>query len=86
MLLCFTACCKRGDIHFIRLDFHPELSFGSNWRQGGCCALLSLEPSPTSYLKIQTHMNEDAGGVVFLFRQTPRSCDFQLPLILGKSN
>lgn len=51
MHLCFTMCCKRLDIYFIQLDFHPEhaeLSLVWIKREGGwllCFALLRAQPS-----------------------------------------
>lgn len=49
--LCFTGCCKRLDIYFIQLDFHPGHAefFHRVDQMGGkllCFAL--LKPSPTS--------------------------------------
>lgn len=53
MHLCFTTCCKRLDIYFIQLDFHPEHAERSLvWikREGGRCASLSRVPSPAGSL------------------------------------
>lgn len=85
MHLCFTTCCKRLDIYFIQLDFHPghtELCLVWMKQEGGCCASLSQEPSPRALLFPKNTDKKDAGSwVVFLFRQISSGCDFQLTLI-----